>query len=67
MDKRLPACKDLERSARDFLASQRAKMNSETNDVLATAAATRILAFIFFGLTVVCSLVIEQLGRMDRK
>jgi methyl-accepting chemotaxis protein/methyl-accepting chemotaxis protein-1 (serine sensor receptor) len=54
----LPACDDLQKDARDFLANQRAKMNSETADVLASASATRILAFVFVGLTIGFSVLI---------
>lgn len=54
----LPAYEELQRNARDFLANQRDKMNSETLDVLAGASATRILAFVFVGLTIACSFLI---------
>jgi methyl-accepting chemotaxis protein len=47
----LPACDDLQKNARDFLINQRAKMNSETANVMAGASATRLLAFVFVGLT----------------
>jgi methyl-accepting chemotaxis protein len=54
----LPAYDDLQRNARDFLTSQRDKTGSETEEVMASASATRTLAFIFVCLTVVCSVVI---------
>jgi methyl-accepting chemotaxis protein/methyl-accepting chemotaxis protein-1 (serine sensor receptor) len=57
-DRLLPAYEELQRTAGDFLADQRNKMSSETRDVLASASSTRLLAFLFVGLTVGCSLLI---------
>jgi len=57
-EKLLPAYDELQRNAREFLTGQRDRMNSETVDVLASALATRILAFVFVGLTVAFSLLI---------
>ncbi|MDP9171862.1 MAG: methyl-accepting chemotaxis protein, partial [Acidobacteriota bacterium] len=57
-DKLLPAYEDLERNARDFRSNQRDKINSDTLEVQANANSTRIMAFIFIGLTVFCSLLI---------
>jgi methyl-accepting chemotaxis protein len=54
----LPACDDLQKNARDFLINQRAKMNSETANVMAGASATRLLAFVFVGLTIGLSVLI---------
>ena len=48
-EKLLPAYEDLQRNARDFLANQRDKMNSETLEVQASADSTRMLAFVFVG------------------
>jgi methyl-accepting chemotaxis protein len=62
-DRVLPAYDELQRSARDFLSNQREKMTSETNDVLTSASATRTLAYVFVGLTVVCSLLIAFAAR----
>jgi len=63
----LPAYEELQRSARDFLANQRDRMNSETQDVLANASSTRALAFVFVGLTLLCSLLIVlSLRQMNR-
>jgi methyl-accepting chemotaxis protein len=63
----LPAYDDLQRNARDFLANQREKMNSETLGVLASASSTRILAFVFVFLTAGCSLVITMVVRQMNK
>jgi methyl-accepting chemotaxis protein len=54
----LPAYDELQRNARDFLTNQRDKMNGESSEVLASASATRVLAFVFVGLTIGCSLLI---------
>ena len=62
-EKLLPAYDDLQRNARDFLTNQRDKMTSETLDVQASASATRVLAFIFLGLTIFCSLLISIVVR----
>jgi methyl-accepting chemotaxis protein len=59
----LPACDDLERSAQSFLANQRDRMNAETLEILAKASETRVLAFIFVGLTIGCSVVISLVVR----
>ncbi len=59
----LPAYEDLQRDARDFLTNQRDKMNSEALDVSASASATRVLAFVFVGLTIACSLLIIMSAR----
>jgi methyl-accepting chemotaxis protein len=59
----LPAYEDLQRNAREFLANQRDKTNAETLDVLASASATRVLAFVFVGLTLMCSLFIVIAAR----
>jgi methyl-accepting chemotaxis protein len=62
----LPACDNLEASARTLLASQRKKLNLETAAVISSAAATRTLAFVFVCLTVLCvisiSLVVRQMN-----
>ena len=62
-DKLLPAYEDLQRNAREFLANQREKMNSETTSVMADASSTRVLAFIFVCLTIACSLLISLVVR----
>jgi methyl-accepting chemotaxis protein/methyl-accepting chemotaxis protein-1 (serine sensor receptor) len=57
-EKLLPAYDDLQRNARDFLTNQRDRMTSDTQDVQATASATRAWAFIFVALTIFCSCLI---------
>jgi methyl-accepting chemotaxis protein/methyl-accepting chemotaxis protein-1 (serine sensor receptor) len=57
-DRLLPAYEELQKTAGDFLNDQRTKMASETRDVLSSASSTRLLAIIFVGLTVGCSLLI---------
>ena len=63
----LPAYEDLQRNAREFLANQREKMNSETTLVMADATSTRLLAFIFVCLTIACSLLISLAFRQMNK
>jgi methyl-accepting chemotaxis protein len=66
-EKLLPACDNLQRSARDFLTNQRDRMNSDTRAVQAGASSTRILAFVFLALTAACSamivMVVRQMNR----
>ena len=62
-EKLLPAYDDLQRNARDFLANQRDKMSSETDGVMASASATRTLAFVFVCLTIACSVLISWVVR----
>ncbi len=59
----LPAYEDLQRDARDFLTNQRDKMNAEAVDVSASASSTWMLAFVFVGLTIVCSVLIVMAAR----
>jgi methyl-accepting chemotaxis protein/methyl-accepting chemotaxis protein-1 (serine sensor receptor) len=62
-EKLLPAYDDLERNARDFATNQRDKMAADTADVQASASATRLMAFVFAGLTVFSSLLISIVVR----
>jgi len=57
-EKLLPAYEDLQRNARDFLANQREKMNSENASVFTSASSARVLAYIFVCLTFFCSIII---------
>ena len=62
-EKLLPAYAELERNARDYLASQRERMATETQEVQASASATRVLAFVFVCLTMFCSFAISMVVR----
>jgi len=62
-DKLLPAYAELERNARDYLASQRERMATETQEVQASASATRVPAFVLVCLTVFCSFAISMVVR----
>jgi methyl-accepting chemotaxis protein len=62
-EKLLPAYAELERNARDYLASQRERMATETQEVQASASATRVLAFVFVCLTMFCSFAIRMVVR----
>jgi methyl-accepting chemotaxis protein len=66
-EKLLPAYDDLQRNARDFATNQRDKMSSDTQEVQASASATRILAFVFVVLTICCSLLICLVVRQMNK
>jgi methyl-accepting chemotaxis protein/methyl-accepting chemotaxis protein-1 (serine sensor receptor) len=57
-EKLMPAYDDLQRNARDFLTNQRDRMTADTQDVQASASATRVWAFIFVSLTIACSCLI---------
>jgi len=57
-EKLLPAYDDLERNAREFLQSQRDRMNAEAMAVQSSASSARVMAFVFVALTVVCSVLI---------
>ncbi len=63
----LPAYAELERNARDYLTAQRDRMTTETQEVQASASATRVLAFVFGGLTLFCSLAIVVVVRQMNK
>jgi len=66
-DKLLPAYDDLQRNAREFLSNQRDRMNADTLDVQASASSTRVLAFVFVSLTIICScLIIVVVRQMNR-
>lgn len=62
-EKLLPAYEELERNARDYLTNQRERMASDTQDIQASASATRVFAFIFVGLTIFCSFAISMVVR----
>ena len=62
-EKLFPAYAELERNARDYLASQRERMATETQEVQASASATRVLAFVFVCLTMFCSFAIRMVVR----
>ncbi|MDE3198164.1 MAG: MCP four helix bundle domain-containing protein [Acidobacteriota bacterium] len=62
-EKLLPAYDDLQRNARDFLVNQRDRINSETENVQASASSTRLLAYLFTALTIGCSLIIALVVR----
>ena len=62
-EKLFPAYAELERNARDYLASQRERMATETQEVQASASATRVLAFVFVCLTMFCSFAISMVVR----
>ncbi len=62
-EKLVPAYTQLERNARDYLVAQRERMTSDTQDVQASASATRALAFVFVGLTLFCSFAISLVVR----
>jgi methyl-accepting chemotaxis protein len=62
-EKLLPAYEELQRNGRDFLTNQREKMSADTQEVQASASATRVLAFVFVVLTIGCSLLISLVVR----
>jgi methyl-accepting chemotaxis protein/methyl-accepting chemotaxis protein-1 (serine sensor receptor) len=66
-EKLLPAYDDLQRNARDFLNNQRDRMTSDTLEIQSDASSTRLLAYVFVGLTILCSglisLVVRQMNR----
>lgn len=62
-EKLLPAYDDLQKSAREFLSNQRDRMNADTEQAMASAVATRVLAFAFIGLTTFCSVMISLIVR----
>jgi methyl-accepting chemotaxis protein len=59
----LPAYEDLQRDAREFLTNQRGRMSSEAAEEMASASATRTLAFFFVILTIGCSVMIVVVVR----
>ena len=62
-DRLLPAYDELERDARTYLSNERDRMTSDTHEIQSSASATRILAFSFVGLTILCSLLISLFVR----
>ena len=66
-EKLLPAYDELEREARTYLSNERDRMSSDTQDIQSSASATRVLAFVFVGLTIFCSLLISVVVRQMNK
>jgi len=62
-EKLLPAYDDLQRNSRDFLTNQRDRMTTETAEIQASASSTRVLAFVFVGLTILSSCLISIVVR----
>jgi methyl-accepting chemotaxis protein/methyl-accepting chemotaxis protein-1 (serine sensor receptor) len=66
-DKVLPAYSQLEKDANAFLTAERDGMATSTQEIQSSASATRVLAFVFVGLTIFCScaiiVVVRQMNR----